>query len=212
MLTPSTSLRLIDLESIPKGTNAWAMILKIRDAGLEIRVLSVEHEFDLNYFEAYLIDPNLRNPVAICYGMGCHIDSDIALVRAISEATQSRLTYIHGGRDDIVDRVNHYRLHGRDQEIADMEALVESVSGIPFVPYRQRKYVGNIDEALAKAVQCAETRSGIGHLYWTQLSTADIRLRVVRVIVPGLEFCKTGFHRVGPRLANIFMAKRGIGG
>jgi ribosomal protein S12 methylthiotransferase accessory factor len=36
-------------------------------------------------------------------GSGCHLDSEVALLRAITEAAQSRLTAIAGARDDIAD-------------------------------------------------------------------------------------------------------------
>ena len=35
------------------------------------------------------------------YGAGCHLSAEVALSRAITEAAQSRLTYIVGSRDDL---------------------------------------------------------------------------------------------------------------
>lgn len=42
----------------------------------------------------------LRDPALLTIGMGTHADAGVAIDRAITEVAQSRLTQIHGARED----------------------------------------------------------------------------------------------------------------
>jgi ribosomal protein S12 methylthiotransferase accessory factor len=43
---------------------------------------------------------------AAMFGFGCHLSAEIALTRAITEAAQTRLSYIAGARDDLQDDID----------------------------------------------------------------------------------------------------------
>ena len=46
-------------------------------------------------------DTNPFGPIQSFGGSGCHLSKEIALSRALTEAAQSRLTFIAGSRDDL---------------------------------------------------------------------------------------------------------------
>ena len=48
-------------------------------------------------------------------------------MRAITEAAQSRLSYIHGARDDLVNRANFFALRGHDAERIETFRMRERV-------------------------------------------------------------------------------------
>jgi ribosomal protein S12 methylthiotransferase accessory factor len=96
-----TGIRLSD-DGLPPVVEALAT--RIRAAGLPIVMRSLPNAFNLPTFDAYIFDPFASGP-SIAWGSGCHIVPEIALVRAVAEAVQSRGTAIHGGRDDVLQAV-----------------------------------------------------------------------------------------------------------
>jgi YcaO-like protein with predicted kinase domain len=67
-------------------------------AGMDVQVVDMSGSTGVPCFEAWLDHPD--GP-ALTRGSGCHPSRSTALVRALTEAAQSRLTYIAGARDDI---------------------------------------------------------------------------------------------------------------
>ena len=81
------------------------LLRKCREAGLEVVVWHAASKLRLPCFVCTLFDRHGNT----CYlhrasGSGCHLYRRIALSRAITEALQSRLTHIVGGRDDLSGR------------------------------------------------------------------------------------------------------------
>lgn len=124
---------------------------------------------------------HLLRPAA---GMGCHPARDVALLRALTEAAQSRLTFISGSRDDL-DRGNYHRFLGdetRDQWRATMEATGSE---------RDYARVPDHDAATFEddvAWQIDRLRSvGIDQVLAVDLTREEFGIPVVRVVIPGLE-------------------------
>jgi ribosomal protein S12 methylthiotransferase accessory factor len=85
-----------------------ALIDRCRVAGVEIAVWSVALDIDVPCFRCTAFDSSGRTLHAHrASGSGCHPYRRIALSRAITEALQSRLTCIAGGREDLTWQ--HYR-------------------------------------------------------------------------------------------------------
>lgn len=75
----------------------------IERAGVTLEVRFVSSPTDLPCFLAWLACD--AYPAAM-FGFGCHLSSEIALSRAITEAAQTRLAYIAGARDDLQDEID----------------------------------------------------------------------------------------------------------
>jgi ribosomal protein S12 methylthiotransferase accessory factor len=184
-----------------------ALVARIETAGLTITLRYVPNPHSLPYFQAHLLEPQDYAPIAISTGIGVHLDPAIAAVRAISEAAQSRLTFIHGGRDDIIDR--YAKFEGLDGRAAELEAVAasrarvtDSTSSIPFTAIPSAMPTESITVSHMLAIlRDRLARNDIHRVYRHVLSPADYPLAVVRVIAPGLEHFKPDFHRVGLRLA-----------
>jgi len=67
-------------------------------AGMDVQIVDMSGPTGLPCFEVWLDHPD--GP-ALTRGSGCHPSRSTALIRALTEAAQSRLTYIAGSRDDI---------------------------------------------------------------------------------------------------------------
>lgn len=74
------------------------LIGRIRGAGMKLVIRDLTWELGLPVFLVDLAAPDLPR---VWRGSGCHTSRDVALSRALTEAAQSRLTYIAGSRDDI---------------------------------------------------------------------------------------------------------------
>jgi YcaO-like protein with predicted kinase domain len=116
-------------------------------------------------------------------GFGCHLRRDIAFVRALTEAAQSRLTLIAGSRDDL-DR-SDYEVRRRHQDgLAGYRALLSASHRVGFssLPHIQR---AAFDDQLDALLGCLRG-VGITEAASVELSPPDAGLAVVRVVVPGL--------------------------
>lgn len=77
---------------IPAG-----VIRKLRNAGLTPLILDVTGDMQVPCFDVELHEADRPT----FQGFGCHPNRDTALVRALTEAAQSRLAHISGTRDDL---------------------------------------------------------------------------------------------------------------
>ena len=124
---------------------------------------------------ALLVDPE-DGPVPVAAGYACRLTRDAALLAALLEAAQSRLTEIHGAREDVArgDRHGASPLH----RWCERARPVRRASALPHLPARA-------PAAGAGAVLVRLRRAGF--------APAAARLdgppgvHVVRVVVPGLR-------------------------
>ena len=66
------------------------------------------------------MDPD---PLWAFVGSGCHASREIAVARALTEALQSRLTFIHGARDDLLARVRSLATIAASERRSAAEAM-----------------------------------------------------------------------------------------
>lgn len=178
------------------------MIRRIEDAGFGCHLRYSENEFGLPFFSCYVLEPDVHAPHAVASGFGFHPNRDIAAIRAIAEAVQGRLSFIHGGRDDLIKRYQHGDMLGRKEEIAQLRRLRASVSSD-----RTRIPYASVPDAGVTTVQAAEDcmyaalrTAGIGHVARVVFTEPDYPFQVVRIVVPGAEFYEHELKRVGPKL------------
>ena len=164
---------------------------------------SAKNAFGLAYFTAVINDPDACVPQLLNGGFGCHPHRSVAFVRAVAEAAQSRLSFIHGGRDDLVDAHARFRGWGMPRKREFVRRVVEGVAT------GQRVSLTSIDDhsdTVTTVEQCERfvlarlAALGFDHVYRVAFCRPEDDLQVVRVIVPRLEFFSESVFRVGPRL------------
>jgi YcaO-like protein with predicted kinase domain len=116
-------------------------------------------------------------------GAGCHPHRAIALARAMTEAAQTRLTYIAGIRDDLFD----YAESAKDKlGAALLDALSQAAEPRSFadIPYR------DADDVTADLRWELERLNAIGvtRAIAVDLTRPDFGIPVVRMVIPGLEW------------------------
>lgn len=128
---------------------------------------------------ALLVDRE-EGPVPLAAGYACGLGRDQALLGALLEAAQSRLTDIHGAREDVAagDREATLALAAACAEVRPRRA-VESMPDVS-------DEVSSPDEAV-REVLVRLGRAGFARAAVVELDAPLPGLHVVRVVVPGLR-------------------------
>jgi ribosomal protein S12 methylthiotransferase accessory factor len=177
---------------------------RIESAGFHLFVRYTPSVTGAPHFAAYLMEGRDDFPLGIAYGTACHPIKSIALVRAVSEAVQARLTHIHGGRDDIIAR--HLRVldDGAAKEAETYRRLRRYYSRrgdeIDYADISAPEAPGSVQELLQE-VTVDLVQAGFPSVMSLPLEAEIGSLSVVRAVVPGLElFENHSCNRAGPRL------------
>ena len=166
--------------------------------GLKLIVRYVPNDYDLAFFSAFLFDPDRPSAQFFNGGWGCHPNRDIAVVRAVCEAAQSRLAFIHGGRKYTLPP----QIETSEREEAFVRRMAEKVSAREkTVSYSEIPDFGkmkSLEQRWQITLDCLRRVTGmpVCRVIYTP---ANAPLHVVRVIVPSLEYFKEANMRVGHR-------------
>jgi ribosomal protein S12 methylthiotransferase accessory factor len=163
-------------------------------------VLVVDCTVDTNVpiFTAYVYD-RMDEGTGVCMGYGAHLDAEIALLRAITEALQGRLNFIAGARDDIF-RAAFWRARGSGPRSL-VGAFERLRINFPEATYRRTRatecFEADINYLLARL-----KRAGLKHVIIVDITPAGCPVHVVRIVVPGLEGYMHHEYRPGRRAIN----------
>ena len=117
-------------------------------------------------------------------GSGTHLDRNIAMRRALTEAAQTRLNYISGSRDDLM--AAEYVTEGMAEKNAAFGQFIAAPSidrAFTDVPSRTHATLrGDLDDLLESL-----RKAGMDEVAVVDLTRADVGISVARVIIPGLE-------------------------
>jgi YcaO-like protein with predicted kinase domain len=179
------ALHSLDLASID-DPDCCTMLGMYQRAGIAVRVWNVTTEIGIPAFVCDIRAPSDEAPHLLrrFRGAGCHPDRAIALVRALTEAAQVRLTYITGIRDD---------LSPADYEAPPAaeigEALLDVLRQVG-EPHSFHDVPSFSADDLADDLQWVLQRlrsAGIARVIAVDLTCPDLAIPVVRVVIPGLE-------------------------
>jgi len=189
----------LDPQSIDDGDCA-RLLAQLTAAELAYGLWEITSDIGVATFVCAVVDRthDVFHPLYYATGSGCHPVREIALLRAITEAAQCRLTYIAGTRDD-ADRGFFERARNPDR-VAHMRELIEQplTAARVFVAVPSRTH-----ETLEEDVrwELERLRSvGLAQCVIVDLGLPHIGLPVVRALVPGLESLPSaGGYTPGPR-------------
>ena len=196
---------LIYSETLPASLKT--ILDKIELAGLEVIVKYVNHNSGLPVFMCWLIEPLMKNSIYINKGYGCHINKSIAITRAVTEAVQSRMSFIHGGRDDLVRDYEYFEAMTEEQRTQhfdhNVQKLQSSKNSISYDDIEEVKWnYQKLDEVLELLLSQLGDRD-YDKVLRAVHTQADDRIHVVKVIVPKMEFFTLENKRVGPKLLTL---------
>jgi YcaO-like protein with predicted kinase domain len=190
--------RRLDLASIDDA-DCRGLLARYEAAGIVIRVWDVTTDIAAPAFLCQIRESPGGDPGQLrrFHGSGCHPDRGIALARALSEAAQTRLTYIAGIRDDLAP--SQYR----EPANADIDdALLDALSR-EGAPLAFGDIAGFASDDLAQDLRWLLGRlesAGVSRVIACDLTRPDFAVPVVRVVIPGLEGDpRHPLYRPGPR-------------
>lgn len=171
---------------------------KFKEAEIELKIWLVPTDTGIPTVIAATDDVKLKDPALLVMGAGSHLKPATAVVRAITEAAQSRVVQIQGARED-TDREGFIRSVGYDR----MKRLNyfwfeegEKVSLSEVQDLSRKSPAENIDLILEKLRGIAEK------VLVVDLSRKEVAVPVVRVIIPSFELFTIDRDRKGKRIAS----------
>ena len=164
--------------------------------GLQLKVRTIPNDYGIPFFAAFVFDLNNPSRKTFNGGWACDLDRDRALLRAVTEAAQSRVAFIHGGRkvrtsdveEQEAERVRRHMIGVSDTQ---QQMLLTDIPDLAVAGSLQQKLDALI-EILRRVVQ--------EPIYRVVFTPPDSPLQVVRVVVPLMENLKETRVRLGRRL------------
>lgn len=115
-------------------------------------------------------------------GYGCHLETEVALARAITEAAQSRaVVQVAGSRDDTT-AYERWTMRLFPGEVPSAIAMDQAATHVPTPSVAG----GSFDDDLATLIERLAA-AGINQVGVVEMTETDWPLSVVRVVIPGLE-------------------------
>jgi ribosomal protein S12 methylthiotransferase accessory factor len=174
--------------------------------GLQLKIRTIANDYGMPFFAAFVFDLNNPSRKTFNGGWACDLDRDRALVRAVTEAVQSRVAFIHGGRK--VPTLPTARAADLSFDAEQQEAKLVRQHMLGVSDSREQTSLADIpDLSVAGALQ-QKLDTVIERLhrvvqqpiYRAVFTQPESPLQVVRVVVPLLENLKENRVRLGRRL------------
>ena len=162
------------------------VVQKLERSGLSVAAWDITSDVKIATFACFIV-PREDSKIwhfSVAAGYGCHPAREVALLRALTEAAQARLTVISGLRDD-------FRAEAYEQLLNPdvVRAVRNRISAS--APTRRFSDVptwdgDTLEDDVEWELECIR-KAGIRRVVVVDLTKPEFGLPVVRVIVPGLE-------------------------
>lgn len=170
---------MVDLDSL-EGDVICGVVEKVRQADADAAILWNPTEMGIPTYTAYVWSNS--GGVGVYKGYGCHLDPEIAMVRAVTEAVQARTIFVAGARDDLLrasfKSMRRSDVHGSRQFHENCRTVT-----VDQIPNRATgTFHGDVDVLITELKRC-----GFDKVLARELDAAAFDVSVCRVLVPGLE-------------------------
>jgi ribosomal protein S12 methylthiotransferase accessory factor len=169
---------LISLDDLPR--NAAILVRKLRQAGLRVYLRNITSTGGIPTLDCTITEGRHL----VHGGSGTHPDARVALTRALSEAAQSRVACIQGGREDLPEVM-------RSNPNLDPEEVFGRGPVRPFASIRS--YQHDSVDADVRFILSRLKSAGFSQVVAIDLTRSNIAVPVVRVVIPKAE-AWTVFH------------------
>ena len=173
----------LDLDTVD-DEECREIVERIAKADLELVVWETTSDVGVPAFYGFLINEDGSAPEHVGAGAGCHPSKAVALSRTLTEAVQTRLTYISGARDDLLE--DEYSEEGVLTKHRAARKLIsdrKTVRNFRDIPDQNFSSVQDDFDWLLARLDFV----GITQVISIDLTNSDLSIPVVRIVVPGLE-------------------------
>ena len=189
---PDVDISEIDFEPVK------TLVEKFRQAGISLMVKDITSDIGIPTFNASSVEWISHDYGYLAEGHGTHPDARIAVLRAITEVSQTRAANIQGARDDL------RKIKYNDENTDDRRAwqFIHSTKKIRFSEVPTFFNEDILDDINFLLYQLKNV--GLNQVIIVDLTNPDIGIPVVRAIVPGLETFKITKSVMGMRARSCF--------
>lgn len=157
--------------------NVKSLVMRIENAGLVLRLFDITSDIGIPCIATFLATKTAlaargARYVDVTFGCGAHPSPERAAIRALTEAVQSRVTYISGARDDVFHETYRRPLPERLRRLFCAEASRHVPAPGP----------PDLEGILMRLKQTAITQA-----IAIRLSQPELPFSVVKILVPELE-------------------------
>ena len=163
-------------------------------AEVMVMVLDITSDLGVPAFAARLFD--LAHPeTGTAVGYGCHLDTEVALVRAITEAVQARVVVqVAGSRDDTT-KYERWTMGLFASQMEEALRLQAQARHVPQVQMAGRSFADDLHLLMERLAAAGLPQVGV-----VDMQEPPFPVAVVRVVIPGLEgICTFPSYSPGPR-------------
>jgi ribosomal protein S12 methylthiotransferase accessory factor len=189
---PDVDLSNVDFE------HAKLLIRKFQRANLPLIIKDITSDIGIPTFAASCIEWLSHDYGYLTEGHGTHPDARIALIRAITEVSQTRAANIQGARDDL-RKINYGENNRDDKRAWQFTPSKDMIDYNEIESFFSEDILDDIRLILDKL-----SSVGIRRAIIVDLTDPNIGIPVVRAIVPGLETFKITKSIIGWRAKTYF--------
>jgi ribosomal protein S12 methylthiotransferase accessory factor len=182
--TEVRAARWIDLETADEPIVVH-LLERCESMGFDVLACDADSPAGLPVIVCILLDrrESARTLRGAAMGFGCHLRRDVAFVRALTEAAQSRLTLIAGSRDDL-DRSDYESRRRHWDGIHAYRRLVGDPHTLDFRSLPDHRGVQLQDQVTVLVERLSV--AGVNEIALVDLTTSPHGPAVVRTVVPGM--------------------------
>jgi ribosomal protein S12 methylthiotransferase accessory factor len=175
--------KIIDLNTVD-DESIGELINKIEAANFKLVLIWLKSCISIHTFWAIILDKNPLTPsIMVNFGYGTHLSISVAATRAITEAAQSRLTFIYGVSEELAEPLPP----DRSQTYYKIYAYFDRLEGT--VPWQNFSSLAgkNLSEDYDRVLRCL-WEAGYENIFRVDLARSTFNIPVVKVIVPELRY------------------------
>lgn len=147
------------------------------DAGVSVCMWDMTSDIGIPAYCCSIKDTNPFGAIQNFGGSGCHLSKEIALSRALTEAAQSRLTFIAGSRDDLFPGLY-------DPSVQDTTSVAATCPTLDFRARKSPPLGATFAEDLATTLDLLRS-AGFPRVIAVDHTKPEFGIPVVAVVVPG---------------------------
>jgi ribosomal protein S12 methylthiotransferase accessory factor YcaO len=189
---PDVDISEIDFEP------ASNLVDKFNRAGISLTIKDITSDIGIPTFNASSVEWITHDYGYLAEGHGTHPDSRIALLRAITEVSQTRAANIQGARDDL-RKINYGEQNTDDRRAWQFMQSTRKMRFSEVSTFFNEDIMDDIKLILSRLKSV-----GLSQVIIVDLTNPEIGIPVVRAIVPGLETFKITKSVMGMRARACF--------
>lgn len=186
-----------DIE-IPSSGMVKDLVERFTSKGIEVHLKNLTSDIGIYTIAAATDDVVMQDPALLTLGIGTHLNPEVAAMKALLEVAQSRLTQIHGAREDTVQAEHSRKLGYERMKRINKMWLTESGPSVTIGDMPALDTDDIFDDL--QIVRSKLNSRGLSKTVVVDLTRKELGVPVVRVIVPGLEVFAIDEDRVGHRM------------